>query len=84
MEIPGGKIWYQQGERSWWEPIAHKTYEVRHEDPLDAQISHFCDVIADKAAPLVSGRDGLKSLQVIEAIKASAGTGGIVRIGEAG
>lgn len=82
MEIPKGKIWTQNGERSWWEPIEHETYTVEPTDPLDAQISHFCDVISGKSQPLVSGREGLKSLQVIEAIKKSARTGLLVPIEE--
>ena len=72
IEIPGGKVWFQKGERSWWEPINHKSYDVEHRDPLDTQISHFCDVIIREAEPLISGHDALRSLQVIEAIKESA------------
>lgn len=72
IEIPTGRVWSQAGEKSWWQPIDQAAYDVEDQDPLDLQISHFCDVIAGRAEPLVSGREGLKSLQVIEAIVQSA------------
>lgn len=75
LEIPAGRIWSQDGERSWWQPIEHSSYDVEHHDPLDRQISHFCDVIAQRAPPLVSGREAMRSLQVVEAIKQSARCG---------
>lgn len=68
MEIPGGKIWFQSGERSWWRPIDQQSFGVERQDPLDIQISHFCEVITGGAEPLVSGREALRSLCVIEAI----------------
>ena len=51
------------------------------EDPLKVQIRHFCDVIRGKAIPVVSGREGLQTLKVIEAIKQAARTGQSVAIG---
>lgn len=82
IELPGGKIWSQGGERSWWRPIDQDSYDVEPQDPLDLQIGHFCDVITRKAEPMVSGREALKSLQVIEAIKDSARSGGTAHPGE--
>jgi len=75
LEIPKGKIWSQNGERSWWQPISQTVYEAGAGDPLDAQIEHFCRVIAGAEQPVVSGLEGLKSLKVIEAIKTSARDG---------
>jgi len=75
LEIPRGKIWSQDGERSWWQPINQTVYETEPHDPLDEQIEHFCKVIAGAEQPIVSGLEGLKSLKVIEAIKASARDG---------
>lgn len=75
LEIPKGKIWSQDGERSWWQPINQTVYDAAKRDPLDAQIDHFCQVIAGVEKPIVSGFEGLKSLKVIEAIKASAREG---------
>ncbi|NNE21420.1 MAG: Gfo/Idh/MocA family oxidoreductase [Rhizobiales bacterium] len=78
IEIPAGTIWSQDGERSWWQPINHTTSQVEHRDPLDVQIDHFCEVITGKAEPLVSGREAVRSLQVIEAITEAARTGTVV------
>ncbi len=75
LEIPKGKIWTQSGERSWWRPINHTSYDTIARDPLDEQIDHFCRVIAGTEQPIVSGREGLKSLAVVEAIKTSARDG---------
>ncbi|MCP5080388.1 MAG: Gfo/Idh/MocA family oxidoreductase [Alphaproteobacteria bacterium] len=72
LELPASKVWAQAGERSWWEPIDENAIEFVHQDPIDVQIDHFCDVIRGQAPPRVSGLDGLRSLQVISAIKQSA------------
>jgi predicted dehydrogenase len=42
---------------------------------LVLQINPFADVIGGKCPPLVSGREGMRSLAVIEAILASAAQG---------
>lgn len=81
LEIPGGKLWSQEGERNWWRPIERSAYEVAPRDPWDLQIAQFCEVIAGRAEPLVSGREALRSLQVIEAIIEAARSGGRVRPG---
>lgn len=75
LEIPKGKIWTQDSERSWWQPINQTSYDTEPRDPLDEQIDHFCKVIGGTEQPVVSGLEGLKSLQVIEAIKQSARDG---------
>lgn len=72
LEIPSGKIWSQSEQPSWWKPIEHEAYTVDLKDPLDVQIAHFCDVISCGVSPIVSGLEGLCSLQVIEAVKESA------------
>ena len=78
LEIPGGRIWSNSGKRSWWEPIESAVYDIEPSDPLDRQIEHFCRIIAREEEPLVSGREGLRTLQVIEAIKNSALSGQLV------
>lgn len=75
LEIPKGRIWSQGDERSWWQPINQADYKADSRDPLDEQIEHFCEVIKRTQQPVVSGLEGLKSLQVVEAIKTSASDG---------
>ena len=45
------------------------------QDPLRLQISHFAQVIRGEAVALVTGREGLKTLPVIEAIKQATVSG---------
>jgi predicted dehydrogenase len=54
---------------------------VEQSDPLANQIEHFAAVIRGQAAPVVSGRDGLKSLRVTEAVREAARTGATVDTG---
>lgn len=80
MELPDMKIWSNPGTRSWWEPISTTRYPHDAEDPLNRQIAQFARVIRGEEAPLVSAREGLRTLEVIEAIKHSATTGETVTL----
>lgn len=75
LEIPSGRIWSNPGKPGWWEPLNHETPTITPARPLERQISHFCAVVRGEAHPLVSAREGLRTLQVIEAVKTSAETG---------
>ncbi|MHA1527382.1 MAG: hypothetical protein ACTSVG_00065 [Alphaproteobacteria bacterium] len=75
LEIPGGAVWSNPSQRSWWEPINRESSRLDDQDPLRVQIGHFCRVISRAEKPLVSGREGLRTLQVIEAIKSAARSG---------
>lgn len=82
LELPSTRTWRHPGVRSWWQPIDNTQVAFEPEDPLERQIAHFCAVIRDGAEPLVSGREGLRTLQVIEAVKASARTGKTVMLAD--
>jgi predicted dehydrogenase len=75
LEIPGSTVWTNPSQRSWWEPINSESSRVDDQDPLHVQLSHFCRVISQGEEPLVSGLEGLRTLQVIEAIKRAAASG---------
>ncbi len=76
LSLPNGEVWGQDEPRSWWLDFQRSGPAARSdEDPLARQIAHFCDVIRGRAQPLVSGREGLQTLRVIEALKQSAETG---------
>ena len=68
-------------ERSWFRPFA-ETQSVAFErrDPLALQIAHFVAVIRGEAAPLVSARDGLQNLRIVDAIAEAARSGRAVDI----
>jgi predicted dehydrogenase len=80
LTVPQLELWWNSGKRSWWEPLARERVPYAPEDPLKAQIRHFCAVIHGEEAPLVSGREGLNTLKVIEAVKQSARIGSAVGV----
>ena len=75
LELPRLRLWQHEGHRSWWEPITATTYPRGQGDPLILQMEHFAQVIAGAEAPVVSAREGMLTLAVIEAILASASQG---------
>ena len=80
MELPNMKVWTNPGARSWWEPISATRYPVGHQDPLTRQIAQFARVIRGEEQPLVPAREGLKTLQVIDAVQRSALSGQTVTV----
>ncbi|WOS66096.1 Gfo/Idh/MocA family protein [Sinorhizobium fredii] len=75
LALPSLEVWRNPGKRSWWEPFDQTRIEVDDEDPLVLQIRQFCKVIRGDEPPLVSGREGLETLRVVDAVKRSAATG---------
>jgi predicted dehydrogenase len=75
IELPGARVWTNPGERSWWEPISATRYPVSTGDPLVCQIRQFARVIRGDEPPLVPAAEGLKTLQVIDAVQRSAQSG---------
>jgi predicted dehydrogenase len=65
-------------DRSWHKSLEKSVVELEVVDPLERQIAHFVDVIRGKAKPLVSARDGLQNLRVVDAIVEAARTGRVV------
>jgi predicted dehydrogenase len=80
LSIPDLTLWFHPGQRSWWEPIERTTLPYEAQDPLPLQLKHFVDVIRNGAKPLVSGREGLQTLRVVEAIKRAAATRTLQRL----
>jgi predicted dehydrogenase len=75
LSLPHGEVWRNADARSWWEPLQVSRTHSPDSDPLLLQIDHFRAVIRDGAEPLVSGREGLRTLQVVEALTQSATEG---------
>lgn len=80
LTIPALELWNHTDKRGWWEPLKRERIPFVPEDPLQAQIRHFCAVIRGEEEPLVSGREGLATLAVIEAVKQAARSGGPVEV----
>jgi len=80
LTVPYLDLWHNPTRPSWWEPIERERLPVEAEDPLGLQVRQFCRVIRGREQPLVSGRDGLETLEVIAAVKEAAATGRTVRL----
>lgn len=81
LGIPQLELWSYPARRSWLEPLTREYVSFVADDPLKVQIRHFCDVIRGRAEPVVSGREGLQTLRVIEAVKQAALSGQPVAVG---
>ncbi|HEY0538640.1 MAG TPA: Gfo/Idh/MocA family oxidoreductase [Actinoallomurus sp.] len=75
LSVPTMRLKVYEAERSWWQPFEESTVELERSDPLANQIEHFAAVIRGEAEPICSGRDGLKTLLVVDAVVESARTG---------
>ena len=80
LSVPTMRVRTFAGTRSWWEPMNTTVESIDRSDPLANQVSHFAAVIRGEAEPICSARDGLKALQVVEAVTEAARTGGVVEI----
>ncbi|WP_415854519.1 Gfo/Idh/MocA family protein [Sinomonas sp. G460-2] len=80
LGIPTMRLRTYAGDASWWEPFESRTAAVERHDPLAAQLAHFAAVVRGEAEPLVTGRDGLQSLRVVESVLEAARTGGLVEV----
>ncbi|MGI9387570.1 MAG: Gfo/Idh/MocA family protein, partial [Methyloligellaceae bacterium] len=72
--------WHEAGEESWWNPLQQKREPIIPADPYYEQMQNFADVIRGTEEPVLSGRDGTKTLATTLAITESAKTGQVVHI----
>ena len=82
LAIPTMRLkYYDKGTApSWWTPFSEQTMDIERYDPLTCQLAHFVQVIKGACEPLVSAADGLRNLQITEAIRSSASTKQIVYV----
>lgn len=80
LSIPDMRLWRHDGENSWWNAISATVMPRAASDPLINQIAHFADVIRGKSDPLVTAKEGLRTMQVVEAIQVAARTQSRVKI----
>ncbi len=83
LSLPDLRVWRHEAGLDWWTPICATSLTCGAGDPLVAQMRHFERVIRGEELPLVSGIEGMRSLEVVEAIAASAQTGTEVVLAEA-
>jgi len=81
VQFPNLKLWYYKKERSWWNNILNNKIKVqKSNETLINQIDHFSRVVLKKEKPKVTGKDGLNSLIIFDAINKSSQSGKKIRI----
>jgi predicted dehydrogenase len=80
VSIPRLEVWRHAGDQGWWAPIERQRRVVPEQDPLALQLRQFCKVARREEAPLLSGREAMKTLETTLAVKESAATGNEVRL----
>src|SRR5690349_12268258 len=80
LSVPTMRVRTFPGTRSWWEPFETSTEEIDRSDPLANQVAHFAAVIRGEAEPICSGRDGLTTLRVVDAVVEAARSGAPVDV----
>lgn len=80
LAVPTLDVWSYDGKPGWMEPISVRRETAAGRDPLAGQVAQFCRVIRGQEKPLVSAREGLKTLVHVAAILKAAGSGKAVRI----
>ncbi|WP_420123271.1 Gfo/Idh/MocA family protein [Nakamurella sp.] len=74
LSVPTMRLRVYEGERSWWAPLTSSVVDLDRSDPLANQIAHFAAVIRGEQQPICSGRDGLTTLKVVDAVVEAART----------
>lgn len=75
LSIPRLDLWTQPDAQGWFEPLRQERIVATGRDALTLQLEQFVRVARGEDAPLVSGRDGLRALEIIEAIRRAARSG---------
>ena len=81
LSLPDLRLWQHEGGPDWWSPINAQSLTADTQDPLVTQLQHFAKVIRGEEEPLVTGLEGLRSLEVVEAVAQSAARGVEVSVG---
>ena len=84
LSIPDMRVWTHTGTQSWWSPIESERLDIQTTDPVEAQFLHFLDVINGTVEPRVTGWDGLRNIEVLDAIKLAASRGNRQTVGGTG
>ena len=79
MEFPKLTIWRHLGDADWTNEITPSDARVPRADVYTLQIAHFARVIRGEEEPVVSGREGQKTLAATLAVFEAAETGRVVR-----
>ena len=76
-------MWRYRGAKSWTSPLDSAAVRVPGGDAFALQLAHFAAVIRDGAAPIVTGREGQRTLAATLALFEAARTGRSVTLAAA-
>ncbi|MCY4260064.1 MAG: Gfo/Idh/MocA family oxidoreductase [Rhodobacteraceae bacterium] len=74
LSMPDLTLWRHSGPPDWMTPMSAERVPHQAGEPLHRQMTHFVDVLHRRVRPDVSGIEGLRSLEVIEAIRMASET----------
>lgn len=80
LALPSLALWRYPEARGWTNRMVSETVEVARADPFPAQMAHFVRVVRGEEEPVVSARDGARTVAVAIAIKEAARTGRAVAL----
>ena len=77
LAFPTMELWrYADGvQKGWQHPLERECIQVDPDDPLQAQLEHFCRVLEGEDEPAPDAEDAAKSLAVALAVHESAQKG---------
>jgi predicted dehydrogenase len=75
--LTGAVELFEAGAKNWRELF---RYQHQREDSYRAQWGNFLACVEGKSKPFVSGEDGLKVMQIIDAVRQASGKGGRIVI----
>ena len=79
LSLPDLSLWRYAGPRGWHDELTRDQTVVHRADPYERQLQHFRALIEGEATrPLCSALDGLRTLEVTQAVLAAAHSGGTV------
>ena len=75
--LTGQVMAYMAGEKEWRELFRHQH---QRDDSYLAEWQNFLACVTENRTPLITGEEGLKVLEIIEAVRRSAASGGQVSV----
>ena len=75
--LTGQVMMYRAGEKTWFELF---RYQHLRDESYQAEWQHFLACVSKSSVPLISGEDGLRVIEIIEAARRSAALGSRVAI----
>ena len=82
LAFPKMELWHyaDTSGSGWNDPLTKEKLSVEDRDPLTDQLSHFYRVIKREETPIISGKDGLRTLAATLAVLESAREKKLVRL----